>query len=173
MTTNPRLRLLGLVALVVAVAVSGCSKKQAAPPPAVEPPPAAEQPATPPPAPETPAETPAPEPVALSWQDAFFDYDSADLRDEARAALDADARLLRDRPEVRVVIEGHCDERGTAEYNLALGERRAAAARDYLVAAGIDGGRLEIVSFGKERPFDPGHDEAAWAQNRRAHIVTK
>jgi len=172
MTMNPRLRLLGLAALVAAIAVGGCSKKQAAPPPAVEPPPAAEQPATPPPA-ETPAETPPPEPAAVSWQDAFFDYDSADLRDEARTALDADARLLRERPEVRIVIEGHCDERGTAEYNLALGERRAAAARDYLVAAGIDGGRIEIISFGKERPFDPGHDEAAWAQNRRAHIVTK
>jgi peptidoglycan-associated lipoprotein len=172
MNLHSRLRLLGLVALAAAIAVGGCSKKQAAPPAAAPPP--AEQPATPPPS-ETPAEVPQPEtaPVAITWQDAFFDYDSADLRDEARAALDADARLLRDHPEARLVVEGHCDERGTSEYNLALGERRAGAARDYLVAAGIDAGRLEIVSFGKERPFDPGHDEAAWAQNRRAHIVTK
>ena len=74
---------------------------------------------------------------------------------------------------IRITLEGHCDERGTAEYNQALGERRAQAARDYLVAAGIATSRMEVVSYGKERPFADGHDEASWQQNRRAHFVIR
>jgi peptidoglycan-associated lipoprotein len=102
---------------------------------------------------------------------AFFEYDSSDLTAEARAALDADAATLKKYPTWAVTIEGHCDERGTAEYNLALGERRAAAAQSYLVTLGVSADRLKTVSYGKEFPFDPGHDEAAYAKNRRAHFV--
>jgi peptidoglycan-associated lipoprotein len=104
-------------------------------------------------------------------QPVFFAFDSAELDAEARAVLDANARVLKQYPTWIVTIEGHCDERGTAEYNLALGERRAAAARDYLVSVGIGAERLRTVSYGKEFPFDPGHTEAAWAKNRRAHFV--
>jgi peptidoglycan-associated lipoprotein len=111
--------------------------------------------------------------VTASWQDAYFDYDSYDLREDARGALDADAKMLADHAHASLTIEGHCDERGTPEYNLALGERRANAAKDYLVAHGVDGSRIETISYGEERPFATGHDEASWAQNRRAHLVQK
>jgi len=171
---NPMPRWIALAALAALFAlVSGCAPKRApAPPPA--PPAAHETPApTPPPAP--PQETPpAPTPQQLSSSDlqpAFFDFDSYALRDDARTALDHDAKLLRDNADAKLTVEGHCDERGTAEYNQALGERRAQAARDYLVNAGIDASRLKVVSYGKERPFDPGHDESAWSKNRRAHFV--
>ncbi len=103
--------------------------------------------------------------------DVFFHYDEAALTDEARAILEKHAVWLQTRREWRVVIEGHCDERGTVEYNLALGERRAQAAREYLVRLGVTPERLTTVSLGKERPLDPGHDESAWARNRRAHFV--
>jgi peptidoglycan-associated lipoprotein len=102
---------------------------------------------------------------------AFFDYDSSELSADGQRALNDNAGLLRQYPNWTVTIEGHCDERGTAEYNLALGERRAVAARTYLVSLGISADRLRTVSYGKEFPFDPGHDEAAWAKNRRAHFV--
>ena len=102
---------------------------------------------------------------------AYFGYDSAELSAEARAALDANAAMLKKYPTWTVTVEGHCDERGTAEYNLALGERRAVAAQSYLVALGIPASRVRIVSYGKEFPFDPGHDDAAWTKNRRAHFV--
>jgi peptidoglycan-associated lipoprotein len=101
----------------------------------------------------------------------FFDYDSSELNATAQAALDANAAVLRKNATWAVTIEGHCDERGSAEYNLALGERRAVAARTYLVALGIPADRLRTVSYGKEFPFDPGRDEAAYAKNRRAHFV--
>jgi peptidoglycan-associated lipoprotein len=101
----------------------------------------------------------------------FFDYDRSDVSAEAQKALDANADVLKHNPGWIVTIEGHCDERGTAEYNLALGERRANAARAYLVSLGIPADHLRTVSYGKEFPFDPGHDEAAWARNRRAHFV--
>jgi peptidoglycan-associated lipoprotein len=103
--------------------------------------------------------------------DIYFAYDSAALSDEARAVLDQHARWLQARADVRVVVEGHCDERGTVEYNLALGEQRAQAAREYLASLGVPAGRLSIVSYGKERPIDPGHGEEAWAKNRRAHFA--
>ncbi|TMQ62684.1 MAG: peptidoglycan-associated lipoprotein Pal, partial [Candidatus Eisenbacteria bacterium] len=134
---------------------------------------ATETPQTPPPAP-APAETaPAPAPGSSDFQPVFFDFDSYTLRDDGRSALDQNAKLLRDNPSLAITIEGHCDERGTAEYNQALGERRAQAARDYLAAAGIAASRMQVISYGKERPFDPGHDEAAWQKNRRAHFVVR
>ena len=183
------LLLMAIVALLVGTA---CGKKtppvaRPVPPPVVAtettPPP---PPPPPPPAPVAEAPVVAPPPVAedpmasRSIDDlnrdspmrvAFFEYDSADLTPEARAALDANAEVLKKYPAWTVTIEGHCDERGTAEYNLALGERRAVAAQSYLVSLGLPVSRLRTVSYGKEYPFDPGHDEAAYAKNRRAHFV--
>jgi peptidoglycan-associated lipoprotein len=162
----------GALALAVLVLTGGCSKKAAQAPPATTPPPATQPVSNP--APTTPEPAPAPpEPVSLTWQDAYFDYDKSELRDDARGALDADAKMLADHANAAITIEGHCDERGTPEYNLALGERRANAAKDYLVAHGVDGSRIETISYGEERPFATGHDEASWAQNRRAHLVQK
>jgi peptidoglycan-associated lipoprotein len=103
--------------------------------------------------------------------DIHFDYDSAGLTDEARATLEKHALWLQGHRDVKVTVEGHCDERGTVEYNLALGEQRARATREYLVSLGVAADRLRVVSFGKERPLDPGNDEAAWAKNRRAHFA--
>jgi peptidoglycan-associated lipoprotein len=101
----------------------------------------------------------------------FFEYDSSEISDSGRAVLQANAAVLKKYPSWAITIEGHCDERGTAEYNLALGERRAVAARTYLLSLGIDAGRLRTVSYGSEFPFDPGHNESAWNRNRRAHFV--
>jgi len=103
--------------------------------------------------------------------DAFFDYDQADLREDARSVLAADAQWLKKHATVQVLIEGHCDERGTAAYNLALGDRRANAAKEYLISLGIDGSRLRTVSYGKERPFCTEANESCWQKNRRAHLV--
>ncbi|HVE77518.1 MAG TPA: peptidoglycan-associated lipoprotein Pal [Gemmatimonadaceae bacterium] len=97
----------------------------------------------------------------------YFDLDRADLSDAARATLDAKLPLLRANPDVRLRVAGHADNRGSDEYNLALGQRRAAAARRYLVQQGVDGSRIETVSFGEERPIAEGNDESAWSQNRR------
>jgi peptidoglycan-associated lipoprotein len=101
----------------------------------------------------------------------FYELDSSELSAEGQRTLDANAALLKRYPSWTVTVEGHCDERGTAEYNLALGERRAITARAYLVSLGIPADRLRTVSYGKEFPFDPGHDEPAFAKNRRAHFV--
>jgi len=101
----------------------------------------------------------------------FFEFDSAEVDSAGQVVLDANATTLKKYSTWTVTIEGHCDERGTAEYNLALGERRAVAARTYLVSLGMSADRLRTVSYGKEFPFDPGHDEAAWQKNRRAHFV--
>jgi peptidoglycan-associated lipoprotein len=103
--------------------------------------------------------------------DVRFKYDSAELSDEARATLEKHALWLQGQREVTVTIEGHCDGRGTVEYNLALGEQRARAVREYLASLGVAATRLRVVSYGKERPLDPGDDEAAYAKNRRAHFV--
>jgi peptidoglycan-associated lipoprotein len=168
----PRVRLIATSLLVVAcVCAVGCARKKA-------PEPAAPPPATTPSTPPTPTPTPTPEapppaPTAVTesdFQPAFFDVDQSVLTERARAALDQNAKTLRDHASIKVEIEGHCDERGTVEYNQALGQRRAEAARDYLVAAGISGDRITVISYGKERPFDEGHDESAWSQNRRAHF---
>lgn len=101
----------------------------------------------------------------------FFAYDSDTIDDAGQKVLNANADLLKKYPTWAVTIEGHSDERGTAEYNLALGERRALAAKTYLLSLGIAADRLRTVSYGKEFPFDPGHDEAAWHNNRRGHFV--
>jgi peptidoglycan-associated lipoprotein len=104
-------------------------------------------------------------------QDAYFDLDKADIRSDARAALAKTADFLRNYPQVRVVIEGHCDERGSTEYNLALGDRRAAAVKEYLVSLGIGADRMSTVSYGKEKPFCMESNEACWQKNRRGHFV--
>ena len=193
-----RLRLLSTLGVLVAsLALLGCPKRpeviQAAPAPAgpaaavapaptpaPAPPPVAEAPVTPPPAPaETPVQpapaAPTPPPAAVPepspLKDAFFDFDKAKIRDDQKAALNEDVAWLKANGQVKLTIEGHCDERGTAEYNLALGERRAKAVKDYLVAAGIPADRLATISYGKERPFVLGHDESAWKWNRRGHLV--
>ena len=106
-------------------------------------------------------------------QDALFAFNDFSLSEEARGVLERDAAWLQAHRATSVMVEGHCDERGTVEYNLALGERRANAARDYLVSLGVDGSRLTVVSYGKERPVDPGHTEAAWARNRRVHLAVR
>ena len=104
-------------------------------------------------------------------QPVFFALDSNSLDQTAQTTLDQNAAVLRKHPSWAVMIEGHCDERGTAEYNLPLGERRAVAVRAHLISLGIPASQIQVVSYGKEFPFDPGHDEAAWAKNRRAHFV--
>jgi peptidoglycan-associated lipoprotein len=101
----------------------------------------------------------------------FFDFDSSELRGDARGTLEALAAWMNTYPAVALTVEGHCDERGTREYNLALGERRASAVRDYLVALGVNASRLSTISYGKERPAVPGSTEEAWAQNRRGVFV--
>jgi peptidoglycan-associated lipoprotein len=175
--------------LVLAFTVGACGKKT--PPiarPAPPPPTTASVPARPP-APPEPVSEPVivpPEPVpgdAISsaslddlnrsspLQPVFYDFDSSDVSPSAQDVLKANAEVLKRYPTWTVTIEGHCDERGTAEYNLALGERRAVAARQYLVSLGIPADRLRTVSYGKEFPFEPGHDETAYGKNRRAHFV--
>ena len=104
-------------------------------------------------------------------KDVHFEFDKYDIRPEAARILDANATWLKGNARNLVLIEGHCDERGTAEYNLALGERRAVTVKTYLVSLGIPADRVRTVSYGKEFPFDPGHDESGWSKNRRAHFV--
>jgi len=164
--------------LVLGLLLAGCAKRATQAPPETVPAPPAPSSGnnnTPPPAPPAETTTPAPgdDAVIAQLQPAFFDYDSYSLNESARAALDADAKVLRDHATVNIVVEGHCDDRGTPEYNQALGERRATAARDYLSAAGIDAGRMRVISYGKERPFATGTDEASYAQNRRAHFTSR
>jgi peptidoglycan-associated lipoprotein len=106
-------------------------------------------------------------------QDIHFDFDSSELSPMAMALLKEKAAWLDQNPKVGIVIEGHCDERGTTEYNLALGERRAMSAQQFLLNLGVSAGRITIISFGEERPLDPGSDETAWAKNRRAHFVIR
>lgn len=187
-------RILFMVGLLVgSLALFGCPKRpevgQAPPsapgPGAVMVAPAAPSPTTAPPevrveppaaqavVPEAPK---APEPAAAAvaaspLKDAFFDYDKSALREDQKAALTEDVAWLKGNAGAKVLIEGHCDERGTAEYNLGLGERRAKAVKDYLIAAGVAADRISIISYGKERPFVLGHDESAWKWNRRGHFV--
>ena len=106
-------------------------------------------------------------------QDVNFDFDRSDIKPEARRILEENANWLRENRRVRVQIEGHCDERGTVEYNLALGQRRATSVRKYLVALGVSPERLFTISYGEEQPVDPGHNEEAWAKNRRVHFKVK
>lgn len=125
--------------------------------------------APPPPPPPPVATAPAVAPMA----DIQFDFDRSDLTTSAEEQMKANAAWLAANPGRGAIVEGHCDERGTSEYNMALGERRANMAKDYLVRLGVDPARLETVSYGEERPVDPGHTEAAWAKNRRVHFVEK
>ena len=180
-----------LVALAALITAIACGKKtppvaRPAPPPAM---PADTAPASAPPAPPSPVREPVSVPADPVRDDAistaslddlnknsplkpvYYELDSSDLSPANQKTLDEDAALLKRYPSWTVTVEGHCDERGTAEYNLALGERRAIAARAYLVSLGIAADRLRTVSYGKEFPFDPGHDETAFAKNRRAHFV--
>jgi peptidoglycan-associated lipoprotein len=179
------------LASVAAVATTACHKtvppvaRPMPPPPATnEAPPAARPPAPPAPVPEPLALPPEPVPndaiSSASLDDlnrnsplrpVFYELDSDALSADAQKTLNDNAALLKRYPTWAVTIEGHCDERGTAEYNIALGERRAVTARAYLVSLGIPADRLRTVSYGKEFPFDPGHAEPAWSKNRRAHFV--
>jgi peptidoglycan-associated lipoprotein len=125
----------------------------------------------PPPPPAKAAEPTLQELFDRAVKDAYFEYDKADVRPDARDALAQTAQFLRSYPQLKVVIEGHCDERGSTEYNLALGDRRAAAAKQFLVSLGITADRMETVSYGKERPFCSASTEECYQQNRRAHFV--
>lgn len=163
---------LGLAA--VAIFAPGCAKKG----PAVMPAPPADttpvpstpaQPSAPAPAP-APAPSPATSLTVGDLRTVYFALDSWTLDEAAHAVLDFDAKLLRDNAGMVVRVEGHCDERGTVEYNISLGQKRADAVRDYLVGAGVAENRLSTLSYGKERPAVDGHDDAAWAKNRRAEF---
>ncbi len=185
-------------ALAVAVAATAllavsCAKKKvaaAAPPPPAQP--AAHAASQPSPAPAPSAAVAAPEQQATSRypdaatraridellkkiQDAYFDYDKHFLREDAQKALLADgqelAEILRQYPDYKITVEGHCDERGSDEYNLALGDARATAARDYLVTVGVSADQVSTISYGKQRPVCSEHDEACWQKNRRVHLV--
>ena len=178
-----------VVLVLLGLTAAACAKKQ--PPPLAQPPPVGGPPVSatrPAPPPTTEALPVPPEPLAIAedgisarplddlnrnspFKPAYFPLDSAELDDEGRAVVTANAAVMRKYPTWMITVEGHCDERGTAEYNLALGEQRALAVRTYLVSLGIPADRLRVVSYGKEFPFDPGHDEKAWASNRRAHFV--
>lgn len=100
-----------------------------------------------------------------------FDYDKFFVREDAKPVLEANARWLNKWTSVRILIEGHCDERGTEEYNLALGEKRAKSTQDYLISLGVSADRMKIISYGKSQPIDPGHNETAWQLNRRAQFL--
>jgi peptidoglycan-associated lipoprotein len=182
----PRRALISLLLAVMMIAA--CGKKQ---PPATTPmpPPAMPEEGVTPDQPAQRVEEPTPvvtEPIAedtiggRSLDDlnrdsplkpAFFGLDSAELDSDGQAVVQSNAELLKKYATWAITIEGHCDERGTAEYNLALGERRAVAVKSYLASLGIPPDRVRTVSYGKEFPFDPGHNEGAWAKNRRGHFV--
>ena len=126
-------------------------------------------PAAPPEAPR--AEVSEEEIFGQGMKDAFFDYDKSDIRPDAQQALTSDADLLKSHPNIKFTIEGHCDERGSEEYNLGLGDRRATAAKSFLVNLGINGDLINTISYGKDRPTScTDHDETCWQQNRRAHF---
>jgi peptidoglycan-associated lipoprotein len=164
--------LMTVAALMATLVVAGCGGKKAMNEPATPTvtetkPPVVEE--TKPPVQETKPVDMSP----ISLNDVYFDFDQYSLTGEAKSTLGADANELKRVADAAITIEGHCDERGTKAYNLALGDKRANAAKDYLVAMGIMASRISTVSYGKERPFDTGHNEAAWAKNRRAHFVVK
>jgi peptidoglycan-associated lipoprotein len=179
--------------LVLALFLVGCPKRPAtsaaaAPPPTAPATPPTAPPTTPPAAvppaapPTTPPSVPSPpttppKPSEFSanpnLNDIHFDFDKYNIRPGDAKILDANAAWLKSNPGDLVLIEGHCDERGTNEYNLALGERRAKSTMNYLVAQGVQAARITIISYGKERPLCTEHNEACWSQNRRSHFLTK
>lgn len=186
---NDRFRLSAALLLVTALTAGACAKKPVEPPPpapAAQPAPA---PTTPPPPPPPPPPPAAPEPPPLTEDqifermsleelnkqgvlgDVFFSLDSTDLTDESRGILQKNAEWLKRRTSTRALVEGHADNRGTNEYNLALAERRADSVRDYLVSLGIAADRLTIVSKGEEQPFCTEDSEGCWQQNRRSHFI--
>ncbi len=176
MRHTPRMVRLATAGMLAALLLAlGCASRkqvsttQVEPPP---PPPTTQQDTTQPPPPPT-TQTESETGTRSTLADAFFDFDEAALRADAKTALENNAKWMEKSSGVNVIVEGHCDERGSVEYNLALGERRSKAAKEYLVSYGIAAGRMTTISYGKERPFDPGHDENSWAQNRRAHFVAK
>ena len=196
MRINHTLSILALTAVLTAG--TACTKKVAKAPQLPPTPPATEQPRSTPPAttearrtpPATPAETPAPrstypdaktrahiDELLARIQDAYFDYDKHQLRSDAEQTLKADATelgtILQQYPDYKLTVEGYCDERGSAEYNIALGDARARAAKEYLVAMGVPGAQLNIVSYGKEKQTCEEHDEACWQKNRRVHIMAQ
>jgi len=177
------LRISLLILLISLVAIAGCKKPVETTP---EPPPVEKAPE--PVAKEAPKEvkefTPppkAPEPTRSELVDGwnregvlatiYFSYDSAELSETARRTLSSNASWLKNHGEANLVIEGHCDERGTIEYNLALGERRASSVRDYLETLGVARNRVRVITYGEERPVDPGHSESAWSKNRRGAFI--
>lgn len=175
--------LLPLAALWIAMPLAGCARKKPTTPPAQPAPVTQEVPAP------APAATPRPADAVASpldgdlvaahehayrtglLGDVYFEFDLASLDEAARERLARNAEFLRQRPEFVVSLEGHCDERGTNDYNLALGERRAQSARDYLLSLGIDGARLRTISYGEERPVCSTSDESCWQRNRRVHFL--
>ena len=179
--------------LLAGLMITGCAKRPAttaasaaAPAPAAAPSPAAPAPSTPsaaapaPPAPAAaaaPAQAPRPVPkefmAVAALKEVYFDFDKYDIRPEDAKTLDANATWLKSNGDNLVLIEGHCDERGTNEYNLALGERRAKATMNYLVSQGIQANRITIISYGEERPVCTEKTEACWAKNRRANFLVK
>jgi peptidoglycan-associated lipoprotein len=188
MTMTTRIARLALVISIALAAACGSKKSpvvepQAPPPADVAPPPQSVAPPTPRIINEaTPTVPPVRDDALTSsslddlnrnspLKPVFYLLDSSDIDPAAKAALDENAAVLKQHATWVVTVEGHCDERGTAEYNLALGDRRAAAAVAYLRSLGIAADRMKTVSYGKEFPFDAGHDEAAWSKNRRAHFV--
>jgi len=156
-----------VLALPLLLWVGGCAQKAKKAEVTAPPPP------SPPPKEAPLAEAPIPQEVqeAPGLQDIHFDFDKYTLTETAKKILKANAEWLKKNPGVRVQIEGHCDERGTSEYNLALGEKRAKSARDYLVLLGVDPSRLSTISFGEEKPLCTEHHEGCWSKNRRAHFV--
>jgi peptidoglycan-associated lipoprotein len=170
----------GLLALAPLVSgIVGCKKKP--PVETAQPAPPAQPVEAPKPIVEPPPPPPKPvEPKPITAQDlnlqrvlrtVYFEFDKYDLKDDARAALAANADWMKTNARWHVLIEGNCDERGTNEYNLALGDKRANAAKQYLVSSGIDASRIRTISYGEERPADPGHNETSWAKNRRDDFV--
>lgn len=162
-----------LATILAGVIISGCAKKavtkaegETVAKPAVE------EKAPAPAAKEEPIPA-AEEKKMLELRHAFFDFDKSLIRDDAKAPLQNNAEFLRANKNTKIVIEGHCDERGTIEYNIALGQRRAESAKRYLVNLGIDASRIATVSYGKERPFCKEHNEDCYQSNRRAHFIVK
>ncbi len=167
---------MGLVLVVALVSLAGCGKKAEV---ETDPAAGAGETAEELPPPVVPEETdievaegpdyPNLDPIDYGVGDVYFAFDQYDLDDESMGRLSGNARILKEAGVV-ILISGHCDERGTIEYNLALGEKRARAVRDYLVSLGVPAGQLKITSYGESKPFDMGGDEEAWAMNRRAHF---
>jgi len=177
--SHPLLRARHLLVGAAAAALLAACASHPPPPPAAPPPPPPPPAQAPPPEAEAPPPPVEQGPIPGSSQDfvinvgdrVYFDFDAWRLRADAMPILGAQSAWLIRYPAVRVRVEGNCDERGTREYNFALGARRADAVRDFLVAHGVSPGRITTISYGKEQPIDPGHDESAWAKDRNARTV--